>query len=407
MLRTVVVAALVACAVAAPLLNANAANKIADRYIVVFRADASDATRAAHMTRLRGVHASLSAVRTEFEIESFRGYTVRAANTTLESILSAPEVDYVEVDQVVRVSQTCTRQLQTPSWGLERIDERKINLDGSFVHDTKGGAGVDTYIVDTGIYLKHNDYAGRVSWGGNFAADGVNDDCNGHGTHVAGTVAGTLYGVAKHAHLVAVKVLACDGSGSYEGVIQGVQYVASSHKKTTRPSVANMSLGGGLSTAVNQAVAAAVSAGVTFVVAGGNENTDACTRSPASEKSAITVGSTAVDENGITPTDDRSSFSNYGSCLDIFAPGSLITSSWIGSPSAVKTISGTSMAAPHVAGAAAVLLSGTPSLTPAQVKTALNNAATTSAVDLNCPTSGPSSTICKASPNRLLYTACA
>jgi subtilisin family serine protease len=395
-------AVVVAAVIAAPLLNADAVDRIEGRYIVVFKTGASDHQRTTHMARIRGVHAGTGVIRTQFNIGDFHGYTAQLSNESLQAVMASPEVDYIEVDQVVRVSQTCSRQQQTPSWGLERIDEREINLDGDYTYNSNNGRGVNVYIVDTGIYLGHSDYAGRVVWGIN-TVDQVNDDCNGHGTHVAGTVGGTLYGVAKQSTLIAVKVLNCAGSGSWEAVIGGVNYVAAQHKSNgTRPSVANMSLGGGFTAALNQAVAAAVTAGVTFVVAGGNENTDACTRSPASEPLAITVGSTAMDQFGLEPTDERSSFSNYGTCVDVWAPGSLITSAWIGGPNAVRTISGTSMASPHVAGVASAILSADPTLTPLQVEELINAKATIDAVDLLCPRTGN----CLQSPNRLLYNIC-
>jgi subtilisin family serine protease len=226
---------------------------------------------------------------------------------------------------------------------------------------------------------------------------------NGHGTHVSGTIGGVKYGVAKNVTLIAVKVLDGDGSGSYSGVIKGINWVVESFKKRKRPSVANMSLGGPYSQAVNDAVSAAVEAGVVFGVAAGNEDSDACDGSPASTVNAITVGATAVSHKNDDQLDIRSTFSNWGTCVDIFAPGTLITSSWIGGTSATKTISGTSMATPHVVGAAARYLSENKMATPKEVKQHLVETAGSDMIDLSC--AGRSSA-CKKSPNKMLYASC-
>ncbi len=241
------------------------------------------------------------------------------------------------------------RNALAPSWGIDRIDQTALPLDGRIILPATG-AGVTAYIIDTGIRADHVEFGGRVTSGYTAISDGVgSNDCNGHGTHVAGTVAGSTVGVAPSATLVPVRVLSCSGGGTIAGVIAGINWTIANHLPGV-PAVANMSLGGGYSPALNSAVAAAVADGIVFAVAAGNENADACGVSPASEPTAITVGST-------TSTDARSSFSNYGPCLDIFAPGSSILSAWITSATATDTYSGTSMAAPHVAGAAAVLLS--------------------------------------------------
>jgi len=249
------------------------------------------------------------------------------------------------------------------SWGLDRIDQTALPLNGR-ITTSQNGSGVTAYIIDTGVRPDHQDFGGRVTSGYSSISDGNgSNDCNGHGTHVAGTVAGGAYGVAPSATIVPVRVLSCSGSGSTSGVIAGIQYAVQHHQAGT-PAVANMSLGGGYSAALNAAVAAGVADGITFAVAAGNSSDNACSYSPASEPTAITVGST-------TSSDSRSYFSNRGSCLDIFAPGSGITSAWYTSPTATNTISGTSMAAPHVAGAAALLLSAQPSATPAAVRNAM------------------------------------
>jgi subtilisin family serine protease len=306
------------------------------------------------------------------------GFT--AQNLSAEEALRVqedPRVLAVEQDQMMYANAT---QSNAP-WGLDRIDDRS-GRDGTYVYD-ETGSGVTVFVLDTGIRTSHNDFGGRAYASFDAVGDGRNgQDCNGHGTHVAGTVGGSTYGVAKGATLAAVRVLGCNGSGSNSGVIGGVDHVAQSSQ---RPAVANMSLGGGASSALDNAVRGAVQAGVTFVVAAGNESQNACNVSPARESSAITVGST-------TSSDSRSSFSNYGSCVDIMAPGSSITSAWYTSNSSTNTISGTSMASPHVAGAAALVLGSNGSASPSAVENALNSAATTGALSgLN------------GSPNRLLY----
>jgi len=239
-------------------------------------------------------------------------------------------------------------QLNPPSWGLDRISQRNLPLDQRYEYPDTAGAGVKMYTIDTGIYLAHSDYAGRVTWGYTAPAGATNDDKNGHGTHCSGTMAGTSYGVAKKASLIAVKVLGDLGFGTTSDVIAGVNWVANQHT-TGAKSVANMSLGGGAAATIDSAVNAAVDKGVHIAVAAGNDNANACNYSPARADKAVCVGST-------DSADRKSSFSNYGTCVEIHAPGTSITSSWIGSANAQSTISGTSMASPHVAGVMAVYL---------------------------------------------------
>lgn len=308
-----------------------------------------------------------------------RGFVATADDAALEQLLLDERVAYVEEDGVVSISATQSNA----TWGLDRIDQRDRPLNGTYVYDTTA-ANVNIYVVDTGIRPTHNEFGGRVYSGFSAINDGRgSNDCNGHGTHVAGTAGGSVYGVAKGARLFPVRVLDCQGSGTNSGVIAGMDWVAGNHSK---PAVANMSLGGGASTATDQAVTRMRNAGVTVVVAAGNENQNACNVSPARSSAAITVGST-------TSTDARSSFSNWGSCVNIFAPGSSITAAWHTSNTALNTINGTSMASPHVAGVAALYLAANPSATPAQVEAAIYNNATPNKV-----TNAGSG-----SANRLLY----
>jgi aqualysin 1 len=358
----------------APLLAADSDRAIPGQYIVVFKQDA------------RGVAEGLT---NQVEAEGGRvlytyadalvGFAAQLSDEAVEALRRNPNIDYIEVDQVVSIDATQTN----PTWGLDRIDQRDRPLNQRYYY-SRTGNGVRVYIIDTGIRYTHNEFGGRAYAGYDAIGDGRNgNDCNGHGTHVAGTVGGAVYGVAKSVRLHSVRVLNCSGSGTNSGVIAGVNWVTNNR---IRPAVANMSLGGGASSALDNAVTNSINSGVTYVVAAGNSNANACNYSPARVSSAITVGST-------TSSDSRSSFSNFGSCVNIFAPGSSITSAWHTSNTATNTISGTSMASPHVAGVAALYLQGNTGAAPSTVRSAIYNNATT----------GRLSGIGSGSPNRLLF----
>ena len=346
---------------------------IPGRYIVRF--SSSVASRVAANNVSSGVLAAFS--------NAINGFVADLSPDEVEEISNNPNVVSIEPDRIVEVQDTQAN----PTWGLDRIDQRTMPLSSSYTYNNTG-SGVTAYVIDTGVYSGHSEFTGRVSSGFTAINDGKGtEDCHGHGTHVAGTVAGTVYGVAKQATIVPVRVLSCYGSGSYSGVIAGIDWTVTHHQAGV-PAVANMSLGGGVSSAVNAAVARAVADGITYVVAAGNENSNACTRSPASAPDAITVAAS-------TSVDSRASFSNWGTCVDIFAPGQSITSAYIGSTTRTVSMSGTSMASPHVAGVAALYLSSNPSATPADVTSTLLNAATRGII------TNPGTN----SPNLLLYSA--
>jgi len=383
--------ALVSARVPVSVLHQDSVTAVPSEYIIVLQEHLSSTELAQHVQELERAFASSvgdnKLLHGIFEIGAFKGFSAKLAHDMLARELIHPNVSYVEANQVVTINEDSCKKQNTILWNLDRISETLLDLDGIYHYHHSAGEGVNAYIVDTGIYIDNEEFQGRASWG--FAVDNQEVDGNGHGTHVAGTVGGHLYGVAKKVDLIAVKVLDTSGSGTTAGVISGVDYVTKAHKAGTRPSVANMSLGGSKSTALVSAVDSSIAAGVTYAVAAGNDNANACNYSPANSKEAVTVGAT-------TSSDSRSSFSNYGACVDIFAPGSTITAAWIGGRTAVKTISGTSMASPHVAGAAAIILGRNPSFAPAQVKATLVDSCTTNQL-VNVGTG---------SPNCLLFSSC-
>jgi aqualysin 1 len=336
---------------------------IANSYIVVFDRDASPDTADEAAVAFDADQAILRTAAGRVKhvyAHALNGFAAEMTEAEAIALSEDPRVALVEEDSVMEIVTTQTNA----TWGLDRIDQRTLPLNGTYVY-TRTGSGVNAYIIDTGIRTSHTQFGGRATAA--FDAFGGNgQDCNGHGTHVAGTVGGSTWGVAKAVRLFAVRVLSCSGSGSTSGVIAGVNWVTANR---IRPAVANMSLGGGISSSLDTAVNNSINSGVTYAIAAGNSNTNASNSSPARVSAAITVGSS-------TRTDARSSFSNFGSIVDIFAPGSSITSAWHTSTTAINTISGTSMAAPHVAGVAARYLQGNTGASPATVRNAIVNAAT-------------------------------
>ena len=366
-------------------------------YIIMMNKNATTVDHEQVFTATKGIQ--------KFSIgDNYKAIHAKLNSAEIDWLRSHGAVELIEHNQVVTTSGSdqMFRKLSCPnvqneplSWGQKRTTTSSPqDVLAAFSHDNKWGGGVDAYIVDTGVRCTHSEFTGRCIWGTN-TAGGSNTDVNGHGTHCAGTVAGSTYGLAKSATIIAVKVLGDNGSGSTAGIVAGVQWVATNAKSRGKPSVANMSLGGGYSAASNNAVNAAVGEGISFSVAAGNDNRDACSYSPASATDCVTVGSTALESQGNTPIDGRSSFSNYGTCVDIFAPGSAIIAAYATSDTAFATLSGTSMAAPHVAGAMAILMTDG-NASPASIKSALDGSAA----------QGLIRNVGNGSPNKFLHVQC-
>ncbi|KAF9986866.1 hypothetical protein BGZ75_001320 [Mortierella antarctica] len=381
---------LVACvflfgsAEAAPLIRGNAGKPIPDSYIVVLK-DGQKLTEFVPkfnaIAKRQNGRGRKSTINREFQ--SFESFSATVNAAALKELLASDEVAYVEQDQIITLSGT---QTSPPSWGLPRISQRDRNLQSPYIYQDQAGSGVTAYVIDTGINTGHVEFGGRATMGANFIQGSVNTDENGHGTHVAGTIGGTRFGVAKRVNLVGVKVLDAQGSGSFSGIIAGMDWVSQRARGTK--AVVNMSLGGGKSQSVDAAATRIYNAGIPLLVAAGNDaNADACNGSPSGAQGTFTVG--ASDSN-----DRIATFSSWGQCVDIFGPGVGITSAWIGSSSATNTISGTSMATPHVAGVAALLLSSDSSLTSTQaVYNKLIQSSTPNKVSGSL----------RGSPNRLLF----
>ena len=354
--------------------NAQVGDVVPGRYIVQLSSNTASAVAVASLT---------SGAITTFS-NAISGFVADLTDSEVAALQSNPNVVSVEADRIVSIS---TDQSQ-PGWGLDRIDQRALPLNQNYSYTTTG-VGVTAYVVDSGINSTHTEFTGRIKSGFTVIADGRGvEDCNGHGTHVSGIMAGTKYGVAKSASIVPVRVLDCNGSGSVSGLISGLNWAINNHQAGV-PAVANLSVGAGASSSLNNAVASTVADGITVVVAAGNSNANACSYSPASAPSAITVGAT------VPLNDSRAYFSNYGTCVDIFAPGTSIPSAYVGSPIAAASMSGTSMASPFVAGIAAVYLEDHTSATPTAVTTAITNASTRDVI----------TNVGLGSPNKLVFSA--
>ncbi|KAL8658805.1 MAG: hypothetical protein Q9202_007422 [Teloschistes flavicans] len=387
---------------AAPLLSSTEATEIPDSYIVVFKKEVSPHAATAHHSWVRDQHVEVEKTKRQLSKRSqvpfttfgglkhtynlaggLLGYSGHFDEDVIERVRRHPDVEFIERDSIVHTMEDNTVEKSAP-WGLARISHRNeltFSTFNKYLYADDGGEGVDVYVIDTGTSIEHVDFEGRASWGKTIPAGDEDVDGNGHGTHCSGTIAGKKYGVAKKANIYAVKVLRSNGSGTMSDVVKGVEWAAIRHaenakaakagkKKGFKGSTANMSLGGGKSPTLDLAVNAAVDLGLHFAVAAGNDNTDSCNYSPAAAEKAVTVGASTI-------ADERAYFSNYGKCNDIFAPGLNILSTWIGSKYATNTISGTSMASPHIAGLLAYFLSLQPAkdsayavadITPAQLK---------------------------------------
>ncbi|KAK4250990.1 serine protease [Corynascus novoguineensis] len=402
----------------APILSSSNAEVVPNSYIIKFKKHVDDSSASAHHAWIQDIHTSRENTRQDLKKrgqvplvddvfhglkhtykigQDFLGYSGHFDDETIEQVRRHPDVEYVERDSIVhtmRVTQgTCDSELEKAApWGLARISHRDtlgFSTFNKYLYAAEGGEGVDAYVIDTGTNIEHVDFEGRAKWGKTIPSGDADIDGNGHGTHCSGTIAGKKYGVAKKANVYAVKVLRSNGSGTMADVVAGVEWAAKAHieqvqaakdgkRKGFKGSVANMSLGGGKTKALDDTVNAAVSVGIHFAVAAGNDNADACNYSPAAAEKAVTVGASAID-------DSRAYFSNYGKCTDIFAPGLSILSTWIGSKYATNTISGTSMASPHIAGLLAYYLSLQPAtdseysvapITPEKMKSNLIKIAT-------------------------------
>lgn len=395
---------------AAPVLSSSLSKEVPDSYIVVFKKDLAHSSATEHHEWVQVQHHECAKAKRDLHKRSqtpfqtfgglkhtfniaggLMGYSGHFDEDVIEKVRRHPDVAYIEKDSEVHTMESGETEIGAP-WGLARISHRdslSFSTFNKYLYSADGGEGVDVYVIDTGTNVEHVDFGGRAHWGKTIPSNDEDRDGNGHGTHCSGTIAGKKYGVAKKANVYAVKVLGTNGSGTMSDVVKGVEWAALQHqenakaakkgkKKGFKGSAANMSLGGGKSVTLDLAVNAAVDLGLHFAVAAGNDNSDSCGYSPAAAEKAVTVGASTL-------ADERAYFSNYGKCNDIFAPGLNIKSTWIGSDTAVNTISGTSMASPHIAGLLAYFLSLQPSsdssyavadITPKQLKKNLISIAT-------------------------------
>lgn len=358
-------------------------NPIQGMYIVKLRDGAAGSKLVAQgsngLIKSLGLHPKGVAVKHVYS-KVLTGFAGKLSSQNIAKLRANKLVEYIEQDGVVNAVDSQSNA----TWGIDRVDQRDLPLNKTYNYQFTG-QGVTAYVIDTGIHTTHSEFGGRARWGTN-ALDSQDEDCHGHGTHVAGTVGGKTYGVAKAVNLVGIKVLNCEGRGANSAVIKGIEWAVSD--RGNKPAVANLSLVSGANNAVDDATRNAIKKGLVMVLASGNKNRDACNASPARTKEAITV-------NASDKADKRSTFSNYGKCTDIFAPGTSITSAWKDSDTATRTISGTSMAAPHVAGGVALLLEDNNSATPAQIADTLYKNATKDKI----------ANIGAGSTNRLLFTA--
>jgi len=362
-------------------------------YIVVFEYDTPMAEIRAHISLVLG---DVSQATHIYDIV-LKGFAAPMSPDHLLQISKHPKFKYFEADQPVLL-QDCTSD-DAPSWGLTRISQRKIDLDGIYSFPSSSGEGVTAYIIDTGIYLEHEDFQGRASLGYKASSSWSDTDTNGHGTHIASIVGGITFGVAKKTTLVAVKVF--DSSqGSISTIIAGVNWATGAYKASKKPGVANLSLfSGSISNAFNDAVTNAMREGLFIVVAAGNNNEDACRGSPAAAKDVVTVGGIGAQN---APSDTRSYFSNFGPCVKILAPSADIPGAWIGSRNATRILSGTSFATPHVCGVAALIYGEEPNLSWQEATTKLVSTSTKDVIDMNCGTNN----ICQQTPNSMVFTGC-